>query len=182
LFIYFLLYKCHNKKFVYSSGRPQLSTIWQKSKQMSYLDICFASMNRPLHAYRHSASRPYVEFYDRTSWIPSNDSTCQISCVPFYEWIWHCWRATPFFNLKHKKVFYFALKLQPSDNWRIPTHDVITVVTQGDQMGLWKNRPKCSPPHFLSKLTHYFHRAKRSPRIYATWVTSKKLPPKTIAQ
>jgi hypothetical protein len=25
----------------------RLSTIWRKSKQMSYLDICFASMNRP---------------------------------------------------------------------------------------------------------------------------------------
>jgi hypothetical protein len=29
---------------------------------------------------------------------------------------------------------------------------------QGDQMRLWKNRPKCSPTRFLSKLLYNFHR------------------------
>jgi hypothetical protein len=28
-------------------------------------------------------------------------------------------------------------------------HDLVAV--QGDQMCLWKNRPKCSPAHFLAK-------------------------------
>jgi hypothetical protein len=46
-YLIFLLYKCHNQKFVYTSGRPQLSTIRQKSKQMSYLDICFPSTYEP---------------------------------------------------------------------------------------------------------------------------------------
>jgi hypothetical protein len=49
----FIFYFCFTsatiKKFVYSYGRPQLSTIRQKSKQMSYLEICFASMNWTLN-------------------------------------------------------------------------------------------------------------------------------------
>jgi hypothetical protein len=28
---------------------------------------------------------------------------------------------------------------------------------QSDQMSLWKNRPRCSPNHFVSKLLHYFY-------------------------
>jgi hypothetical protein len=58
--VYFcLLYKCHNKKFVYSIWQTttfhysakvlRLSTIWQKSKTLSHLDFVLCSMNRPLH-------------------------------------------------------------------------------------------------------------------------------------
>jgi hypothetical protein len=37
---------------------------------------------------------------------------------------------------------------------------------QGDQMSLWKSRPKCSPTHFLSKLMRNFHRGKSSTKVY----------------
>jgi hypothetical protein len=32
---------------------------------------------------------------------------------------------------------------------------------QGDQMSLWKNRPKYSPTHLLSKTMHNFYRGKK---------------------
>jgi hypothetical protein len=40
---------------------------------------------------------------------------------------------------------------------------------QGDQMSLWKSRPKCSPTHFLSK-------QKRSPKFFAGSVIFQKIP------
>jgi hypothetical protein len=41
------LVKFDQKIFPKIYPNQRLSTIWQKSKQMSCLDICFASMNRP---------------------------------------------------------------------------------------------------------------------------------------
>jgi hypothetical protein len=32
---------------------------------------------------------------------------------------------------------------------------------QGDQMSLWKNRPKCDPTYFLSKFMRSFYRCKK---------------------
>jgi hypothetical protein len=37
---------------------------------------------------------------------------------------------------------------------------------QGDRMRLWKNRPKCSPKHFSSKLMHNFFPWKRVPQTF----------------
>jgi hypothetical protein len=56
--LFLLLYKCHNKKLVYSVCQTttfhysakvlRLSTILRKSKTLSYLDFVLCSMNRPL--------------------------------------------------------------------------------------------------------------------------------------
>jgi hypothetical protein len=49
--LFFLLYKCHNKKtttFHYSAKVSRLSTIRQKFKTLSYLAFVLCSMNRPL--------------------------------------------------------------------------------------------------------------------------------------
>jgi hypothetical protein len=43
-------------------------------------------------------------------------------------------------------------------------------------MILRKNRPKCSPTHFLSQLIHNLHLGKSSPEIWATSVVFEKLP------
>jgi hypothetical protein len=45
---------------------------------------------------------------------------------------------------------------------------------QGDQMSLLKNRPKCSPTNFLTKLMHYLYHGKSSPKLWATFVIFKK--------
>jgi hypothetical protein len=46
---------------------------------------------------------------------------------------------------------------------------------QGDQMSELKNRPKCSPAHFASKLIQNIFRGKSTPKIWAASVL-KKLP------
>jgi hypothetical protein len=51
---------------------------------------------------------------------------------------------------------------------------------KGDQTSLLKNRLKCGPTHFLSKLQYDFYRGKSIPKIMVTfYVFSKKLPPKS---
>jgi hypothetical protein len=47
---------------------------------------------------------------------------------------------------------------------------------QGDQMSLWRNRPKCRPANVLPKLIHNFYHEKSSPKIGASTVILIKLP------
>jgi hypothetical protein len=45
--------------------------------------------------------------------------------------------------------------------WAKNSPNLVTLL--GDQMSLLKNRPKCGPTHFLSKLIHNFYRGKKLP-------------------
>jgi hypothetical protein len=49
-------------------------------------------------------------------------------------------------------------------------------IKQGDQMSLWKNRSKCCPTHFLSKLIHNLYFGKSSRKLWAISVITWKLP------
>jgi hypothetical protein len=42
-----------------------------------------------------------------------------------------------------------------SNSWIITGGALLVCIMQGDQMSLWKNRPDCSPAHFLSKYVKY---------------------------
>jgi hypothetical protein len=54
---------------------------------------------------------------------------------------------------------------------------------QGDQMSLWKSRPKCVPAHFSSKFIHIFYWGKMYPKKFRPFPScSKSFPKKTIAQ
>jgi hypothetical protein len=62
----------------------------------------------------------------------------------------------------------------------MPTKEMDSFVAwaQGDRMSLWKNRPKCGPIHFLSKLMHNFNVGKCSPKCSGLLLQFKKGCPK----
>jgi hypothetical protein len=95
------------------------------------------------------------------------------------NWPSHC-----IIRAKHS-VFGLAVS-----GWLWQSMKAIRFLSHGDQMNLWKSRPKWSPNHFLlwksrpkcspnlflSKLMHKLNRWKRGPHIGGTFVVFKKLP------
>jgi hypothetical protein len=71
------------------------------------------------------------------------------------------------------------LRSQLSEIFGEKKPDVI-VINQGDQMSLWKNRPKCSPAQLINNL----YRGKPLPKIWATTVIffEKTVPSKQFVQ
>jgi hypothetical protein len=52
----------------------------------------------------------------------------------------------------------------------------------GDQMSLWKNRPKCSPRHSFVKIMHNLNSLKSGPKMWAISVIFSVCPKLTIDQ
>jgi hypothetical protein len=50
--------------------------------------------------------------------------------------------------------------------------------SQGDQMSLWRNRPKCCPRLFLSKVLHNLNSLKSSPKMRAIFCNFQSNCPK----
>jgi hypothetical protein len=47
---------------------------------------------------------------------------------------------------------------------------------QGDQMSLWKSRPKCSPTHVLSHLLHNYKRGEKLHKFLYYFCNLQKMP------
>jgi hypothetical protein len=105
----------------------------------------------------------------------------QAGLIPtrMYVWPWLC-----IFHKFRPKVTFMILKINfikftPGRSRCQPCtlgEEEIGEFWHGDQISLWKNRPKCGPNHFLSKLINYFFCGKKWPKNRATYVIYKNCP------
>jgi hypothetical protein len=104
--------------------------------------------------------------------LPFASSWIVICCSPFED----SYTPPDFpFRSDHLKkalgTYICRILLKTSSNWH-----------QGDQISFWKYRPKCSPTHFLSKLTRNFYRGIKKPKNQGYFkLLSQKCPKLTIA-